>query len=288
MALQKTLTFTISGGCNLACSYCVLTYHKKFLTLETIKQELSKYNKDDIYVILSGGEPTINPEFIDILTYLEDNEYTGQVITNGININKFLPYFKKFRINLSLSSLNISKFDDKDFSTWKAITQIIAKHPLKNKALSLSPVFKNDFEETKLLLDFAKQNDIGVTMNVFTQYAGEKEAFYHKRTPNDLEQLRKMIDYYTEIYDPQWWIEPSSLEEYYEYYSQGKFQNCIPRLQMTHDLHFMPTKDSKGYEFSACCLFDKKDEESLASCGGCLDICQIQNKRDWTGKRETY
>jgi organic radical activating enzyme len=285
MALEKTIVFTIQGNCNLSCYFCDLKYHKKSLTLGTIKEYLKDFKKEEVYVILSGGEPTINPQFGKILEYLETEGYKGQVITNGLKILEFMHLFNNFKINLSLSSLNMLLFDEKDMATWKVIPDIIKRHPQGPEGLNLSPVFRNNFEETKLLLDFAKANNIGMTMNVFTQISGNDEAYYHKRTETNLIELRKMIDYYTEIYTPKWWIEPETLEIYYDAYSKGEFKKCFPKLQMENDIHVMPDKTGNGYEESFCCLFEKTDENGLASCGGCLDICQEQNKRDWAGKR---
>lgn len=285
MALEKTVVFTIAGVCNLSCSYCNLQYNKKNITLQTIKEYLKNDKPEEVYVILSGGEPTINPEFSDILSWLEESGFKGQVITNGLKIMDYIHLFKNFRINLSLSSLDMNLFDEKDFATWNVLPKIIKSHPLGSEGLNLSPVFRNNFKETKLLLDFALANNIGLTMNVFTQISGNKLAYYHQRTPTDLAELRKMIDYYTEIYTPRWWIEPETLEQYYTLYSQGKFHNCIPKLQLENDIHVMPDKTGKDYEESFCCLFPKKSEEELKNCGGCLDICNLQNIRDWTNTR---
>jgi molybdenum cofactor biosynthesis enzyme MoaA len=278
---KKTIVFTIHGACNLSCHYCNLTYHKTAITLKSIQEFLKEETPESAYIILSGGEPTLNKEFKEILEWLELKNFDGQVITNGFKILDYLSSFKKFKINLSLSSLNIELFDEKDLITWNVLPKIIKNHPLGSRGITLSPVFKNNFNETKLLLDFAKENKLNLTMNLFTQLSGNDVAYYHKRTPTELLELEKLICYYEEVWTEDWWIRPSTLSKYYRYYSLGKYFRCNPKTQKELDIHVLPEKTGNSYDVSYCCFFDKKTEESMEKCGGCLDVCVLNNYLLW-------
>ena len=74
------------GGCNFNCEFC---YNKKLLkekTLDFEKEIMFKLikRKDFInHVILSGGECTISPDFINIVDCLYKNGFIIGIHTNG-------------------------------------------------------------------------------------------------------------------------------------------------------------------------------------------------------------
>lgn len=93
----------ITNDCNANCSYCFNKDHKKndFINVKQLKQFL-KFNKDitskkSVHVM--GGEPTVHPEFFDIMKMFKKYFHKIYVFTNGINIfnnKKILKEFIKF------------------------------------------------------------------------------------------------------------------------------------------------------------------------------------------------
>lgn len=92
---NKMVGFEITHKCNLKCTHCCMNADeihgdKKDLTTDEVK---SMFNKaiawNPKYIMLSGGEPLIRKDFIELLTYLKKN-YNGNIIlsTNGTLINK--------------------------------------------------------------------------------------------------------------------------------------------------------------------------------------------------------
>lgn len=79
--LKEKNTFTIDWNigkrCNFNCSYCPPKTHDNYSPHLTLSSFILAFNKvysiiDDyttIDIIFTGGEPTINPEYLDIVTY---------------------------------------------------------------------------------------------------------------------------------------------------------------------------------------------------------------------------
>lgn len=107
----------INNYCNLSCPYC---FANSILTEKNINIELSqidkilnfikKDNTDIIKIGLIGGEPTLHPQFIQILDKIKDFHNTYQyesfsvLFTNGINLESFInniPYNMRILININ-------------------------------------------------------------------------------------------------------------------------------------------------------------------------------------------
>lgn len=91
---NKIISFEITHRCNLKCVHCCIdadgvTSNKTDLTTNEAKSVLDKmvdWNPESI--MLSGGEPMLRKDFIEIITYLRKH-YKGRIIlaTNGTLIN---------------------------------------------------------------------------------------------------------------------------------------------------------------------------------------------------------
>lgn len=92
---NKIASIQLTNRCNLKCKHCCveameLSEKEKDLSTEKIKQILDKvivWNPLDI--MISGGEPMVRSDFIEILTYLRE-DYRGNIIlsTNSLLINR--------------------------------------------------------------------------------------------------------------------------------------------------------------------------------------------------------
>jgi len=81
-------TVLFFSGCNLRCPYC----HNKQIVLS----ELSPIDADELRlfltnrknvidgVVLTGGEPTIHENIVDVITYLKSMSYLVKLDTNGL------------------------------------------------------------------------------------------------------------------------------------------------------------------------------------------------------------
>jgi organic radical activating enzyme len=94
--------------CNYDCTYCGPMVHDDFSeypTLATIKKQLDDipFPKDKkVFFVLSGGEPTIHPNILEIIDMCSD---VGEIemLTNGTaSITKYSKILKKARITVSM------------------------------------------------------------------------------------------------------------------------------------------------------------------------------------------
>lgn len=71
------------GKCNLACPWCDTDYHHfQTMTLQQIAERVATYTAKNI--IITGGEPTIQPHLRKLLNYLKQQGYFLAIETNGL------------------------------------------------------------------------------------------------------------------------------------------------------------------------------------------------------------
>ncbi|XP_044866109.1 molybdenum cofactor biosynthesis protein 1 isoform X3 [Mauremys mutica] len=117
------LRISLTEKCNLRCQYCMpeegvqLTPKSELLTTQEIITLARLFVKEGVDKIrLTGGEPLIRPDVVDIVGQLFKLEglQTIAVTTNGINLARLLPRLKEAgldAINISLDTLVPAKFE---------------------------------------------------------------------------------------------------------------------------------------------------------------------------------
>lgn len=82
----------LTRSCNLACSHCYVSAepglggHMSLDVFGRILDFLSVNRIDDVR--LTGGEPTVHPQFDEMLRLLSVNQITPRLITNGVRLAK--------------------------------------------------------------------------------------------------------------------------------------------------------------------------------------------------------
>lgn len=117
------LRISLTEKCNLRCQYCMpeegvkLTPRSQLLSTSEILSLARLFVQEGVEKIrLTGGEPLIRPDVLDIIAELRKMEglKTIAVTTNGINLAKLLPKLKDAGldlINISLDSLVPAKYE---------------------------------------------------------------------------------------------------------------------------------------------------------------------------------
>ena len=85
----------LTNHCNLSCKHCFDRRHSaggylNIGTLETILHTAKQHGFD--YISLTGGEPTLHPEFQKILEMVFNAGYEVGFVTNGWN---FIDIYKR-------------------------------------------------------------------------------------------------------------------------------------------------------------------------------------------------
>ena len=86
------LTWELTYACNLACVHCLSSSGKRDpreLSTDECKAVVDELQKMQVfYVNIGGGEPTVRPDFWEILDYSIDHNVGVKFSTNGIKLDK--------------------------------------------------------------------------------------------------------------------------------------------------------------------------------------------------------
>lgn len=129
----STVLFT--GACNFNCDYCYNKTLKQAETLsfeDTILPKLLKRKDFVDHVVISGGEPTIDPEFENILDILYKEGFKVGVHTNGSNPDVIKRNIDKIDflgidIKTSFNKYNISAGVEVDVQKIKETIEFVIK-----------------------------------------------------------------------------------------------------------------------------------------------------------------
>ena len=209
----------ITDRCNLTCPTCYAgsspTYGRH-RTLEEVKKMLDtvvENEREPDVVQISGGEPTLHPQFLEILDYAKSLPIRHLMLnTNGIRIakepefaEKLKSYTPDFEIYLQFDSFENSVLQKMRGADLNSIREAALRH-LNDLNLSTTLVVtlqkgENDHEIGKII-DFAlKQKCVrGVTFQP-TQVAGRLENFNSSTDRITLTEVRRKILEQTSIFN---------------------------------------------------------------------------------------
>ena len=201
----------ITDRCNLTCPTCYAgssPNYGRHRTLEEVKRMLDTIvanEKEPDVVQISGGEPTVHPQFFEILDYAKSLPIKHLMLnTNGIKIAKDFEFAKKLATYLPNFEiyLQFDSFKKEVLQTMRGLNLVKIREQALNhlNTLNLSTTLVvtlqkglNDDEMGKII-DFAlKQKCIrGVTFQP-TQIAGRLENFNSQTDRITLTEVRRKI-----------------------------------------------------------------------------------------------
>lgn len=211
----------VTDRCNLTCPTCYAgsspTYgrHRSLDEIKKMMDAVVRNEKEPDVVQISGGEPTIHPQFFEILDYAKTLPIKHLMLnTNGIRIAKEKDFVEKlktyapdFEIYLQFDSfedLVLQTLRGSDLS--KIRQQALANLNEVNLSTTLVVTLQkglNDGEMGKII-DFAlKQKCIrGVTFQP-TQIAGRLEGFNTETDRITLTEVRRKILEQTDVFNAE-------------------------------------------------------------------------------------
>ena len=198
---SKKVVFELTTYCNLNCGYCIYhilnkPYSSNFLLREDVYNLIYKFSKRKIYkLVLTGGEATLHPEFIDISKYAISKIPKVSLCTNGFILNKDL---EDKVVNLNFSNYTISidshinKIHDKIRGRKGALQKTLAfikKLKLKNKNISIHIAFHPENVDTiEDTIKFCKSLAPEVIISSIYHY---DKIFMNSNTIKDYELMSK-------------------------------------------------------------------------------------------------
>ena len=198
------------GHCNLKCSYCSVSKRKvnERIELSKIKNYVTTLKRYGLKAVIltGGGEPTLYPQFNELVRWLAEENLSVALITNGTNIDKvdsdLWKIFSWVRISINF------------FPNYK---QVI-KFPQINGVLGASMVYiGQSVEEIKDLSNFIPRDRVK----------------YIRVLPNCLHEQEKLIAEHEKI--------SAILEQVGDsrFFQQFKIHET-PRTSICHQAYFRP------------------------------------------------
>ncbi|UUV22579.1 radical SAM protein [Paenimyroides aestuarii] len=210
----------ITDRCNLTCPTCYAgsspTYgrHRTLAEVKTMLDTIVANEKEPDVVQISGGEPTLHPQFFEILDYAKSLPIKHLMVnTNGLLIAKDFDFAKRlksyapdFEIYLQFDSFKEEALYQLRGANLKKIREKALEH-LNELNLSTTLVVTlqkglND-DEMGEIIDYAlKQKCVrGVTFQP-TQIAGRLDNFNHETDRITLTEVRRKILEQSTIFSP--------------------------------------------------------------------------------------
>jgi MoaA/NifB/PqqE/SkfB family radical SAM enzyme len=192
---MKKVVFEITSSCNLRCNHCFYQQSNEFITNCFLRKKkafalIDKFKKSGIKkLVLTGGEPTVHPDFIEIAKYAKKNIPKATLCTNGVIENIKL---KRAVIDLNFDTYTISidsckENNHDEFRGRKgAFKKVISFAKLlnkNNKNLSIHiALHQNNIDHIEETIDFCRQFNCEIVVG---------SIYYEKLGFND-----KIIDDY--------------------------------------------------------------------------------------------
>ena len=110
----KRIYIEITNCCNLNCSFCVPTKRKpRQMRVDEFELILKQVKPITSYIYLHvKGEPTIHPDFDQILSLCDSYQMNVQLVTNGTQLSAIKPNHPSLRkLSISAHSLDQHNFD---------------------------------------------------------------------------------------------------------------------------------------------------------------------------------
>lgn len=136
----------LTDNCNLFCDYCYRdsnykSPNSKYINPATIQEFLLRNKERNLLEIgVTGGEPTMHPDFLNIVGFILNNFELVELVTNGTSYNIILRLFDivgedKKKLNLSVSfnkwMREMVSFKRGDHHLNLFLSEIANRHPLR-------------------------------------------------------------------------------------------------------------------------------------------------------------
>ena len=121
------LIVELTNICNLHCSYCLrdeeALYHQppNFFQLELLARIMreAKATAQIEHVMFTGGEPTLHPQFGEILSAVEAEELKCSLVTNGWHFDRVWPLIRAHRRAISHVGFSLDGATRETHDVWR-------------------------------------------------------------------------------------------------------------------------------------------------------------------------
>ena len=203
-----TVWLVITSKCNNNCSFCYYKKRSEEMSLETIKKYIILLNKiKPKKIILIGGEPTLHPNFVDIVQLLYQNNFKISVVSNGYGfsnlkiVKKVIDKIKNISISIEGTNKTHNKIVRNNLA-YDSIINSIKNIQLFNKNPSTNTVInKENINNIEYLIsDLYNLGLRKFTFNICSSFdISDKISYSPKELIKDFEPiLRRLTNKYSD------------------------------------------------------------------------------------------
>ena len=186
-------TWELLDKCNFNCPFCYIVGHSnnKIIRFAEIKKEIEVLiDKGLFYVILTGGEPFLHPDFLDIYLFLKKNGVLVEIYSNlSMLSNKIINTFKKYppyKIEVSIYGINnesFSKVTNSNADYYDILNNINKLKQLGIPIKCKTPINKLTILEFEKIRDYCKSKNIDFyfSTKIFDAYDGTNKQNFKVR-----------------------------------------------------------------------------------------------------------
>ena len=121
------LSVELANICNLHCSYCfrsednLYSRHAEFFPLELLRRIISEAREAAhiTRVNFTGGEPTLHPQFAEILETIAAADLQASFVTNGWHFERVWPALSQHRPAISHVAFSVDGIDRETHDGWR-------------------------------------------------------------------------------------------------------------------------------------------------------------------------
>lgn len=105
----RRIVLELTNACNLRCIMCgrdEAKFKNTFFDLANLEKLKSLLNSTEEVTLFGWGEPTIHPQFINILKYLDNFPVRKYFVTNGTRLNLIIDALFNYHVDIMAVSLD--------------------------------------------------------------------------------------------------------------------------------------------------------------------------------------
>ena len=182
--MLKRVYLEITNACNLDCPFCTNEKGNKFLSLKEIEDCIVQIKKFCDYIYLHIlGEPTLHPNFNEVLNILDKHNMNLQLVTNGTLLYKYKDILNHKcirKLSISLHSINNINISDNYFHT-------------------INELISNNIDKS-IELRFYDRNSLANNLKEYLQYLINKYNFDITSKNNSYKLKENVYVYFEEFF----------------------------------------------------------------------------------------
>ena len=213
---KESVNFFINIGlevtrrCNLKCIHCCESVPVPDNSLENIKAMVDKLSSEGLKKIcITGGEPLLRKDLIDILRYIHDKEIYITLSTNGLILDKdkllsIKPYIDNIRFSLHGKEKTHDKITRHKGSFRKVIDGIKIATNLRIPVSIVSSIIYQNYPEMLDIARVCENNGVG-KLHFFSLISRGRGKFLYNKEYVSPENMKKKLNKILNIAEKESW-----------------------------------------------------------------------------------